>query len=586
MPGRLPSEFIQELLSRVDIVGVIQNHVPLKKYGREYRACCPFHTERTPSFYVSPQKQFYHCFGCGESGTAISFLMKYSNLRFLDAIEELATLARMEVPVNRTASSKLENTTGLIQLMEQAQAAYQRELLQSDPDSEIKSYIKNRQLTKSSVMHFGIGFAPDRWDFILRKLGRSKSDRDLLLKTGLVIRKNEDKEYDRFRNRLMFPIYDRRGRVIAFGGRVLDSGEPKYMNSPETVLFRKSNELFGLFHAAKAIRDEGRAIIVEGYTDVLCLHQFGIENAVATLGTATTPYHVRELFRTTDEIVFCFDGDRAGKIAAWRAMKSTLSMMYDGRLVGFVFLPAGHDPDSFVRQHGADEFRNQISKCEPIAEFIFRELIDSVDLNRADGKAKLVKEITPVLSELPDSTLRELMKNELRDITGLGDEYLREKIAPRVSHRRQVQIQLDQRDLTNRALALLIQNPEFSQFVEQVEHLIEFKRGQNTRLLVEVLSKLKANPNLTTAALIEEYRDTNSFELVRTFADLDHLVPGNGLENEFVGIILKIEKLGNRHKMRSKISNLMKEDRSSLEDAARIQELLIESRKAKTKSFN
>ena len=227
MPGRLPSEFIQELLSRVDIVGVIQNHVPLKKYGREYRACCPFHTERTPSFYVSPQKQFYHCFGCGESGTAISFLMKYSNLRFLDAIEELATLARMEVPVNRTASSKLENTTGLIQLMEQAQAAYQRELLQSDPDSEIKSYIKNRQLTKDSVMHFGIGFAPDRWDFILRKLGRSKSDRDLLLKTGLVIRKNEDKEYDRFRNRLMFPIYDRRGRVIAFGGRVLDSGEPK-----------------------------------------------------------------------------------------------------------------------------------------------------------------------------------------------------------------------------------------------------------------------------------------------------------------------------------------------------------------------
>ncbi len=586
MPGKLPPEFLQELLSRVDIVDVIRNQVPLKKYGREFRASCPFHTERTPSFYVSPAKQFYHCFGCGESGTAISFLMKYSNLRFMDAIEELASIAGMEIPKNRTAGPSMGNTARLIQLMEEVQAAYKRELLRSDPESHVKSYFKNRGFKQKSAMHFGIGFAPERWDFILKKFGRSESDRSLLRKAGLVIRNDKGREYDRFRNRLMFPIHDRRGRVIAFGGRVLDSSEPKYLNSPETVLFRKSNELFGLFHAAKAIKDEGKAIIVEGYTDVLSLHQSGIENAVATLGTATTSYHIRELFRATDEIVFCFDGDRPGKIAAWRAMKSALTMMYDGRLVGFVFLPKGHDPDSFVRQNGTAEFQQLISNCEPIAEFIFRQLKGSADINRADGIGKLIKDITPILTQLPDSTLRELMKNELRKITGLSEDYLKKKFAPEVSHKRQVQTKLNKHDLSNRALALLIQNPSLSQLVEQAEHLIEFRRGQNSRLLVEVLSKLKANPGLNTAALIEEYRGTELFELVRTFADLEHFVPEDGLLEEFIGIIAKIEKLGNRHTARSKISELMKESRSSLEDAAKIQELLVESRKAKTKSFS
>ena len=586
MPGKLPPEFLQELLSRVDIVDVIRNQVPLKKYGREFRASCPFHTERTPSFYVSPAKQFYHCFGCGESGTAISFLMKYSNLRFMDAIEELASIAGMEIPRNRTAGPSMGNTAKLLQLMEEVQVAYKMELLRSDPESHVKSYFKNRGFKQESAMHFGIGFAPERWDFILKKFGRSESDRSLLRKAGLVIRNDKGREYDRFRNRLMFPIHDRRGRVIAFGGRVLDSSEPKYLNSPETVLFRKSNELFGLFHAAKAIKDEGKAIIVEGYTDVLSLHQSRIENAVATLGTATTSYHIRELFRATDEIVFCFDGDRPGKIAAWRAMKSALTMMYDGRLVGFVFLPKGHDPDSFVRQNGKAKFQQLISNCEPIAEFIFRQLKGSADINRADGIGKLVKDITPILKQLPDSTLRELMKNELRKITGLSEDYLKKKFAPEVSHKRQVQTRLDELDLSNRALALLIQNPSLSQLVEQAEHLIEFRRGQNSRLLVEMLSKLKANPGLNTAALIEEYRDTELFELVRTFADLEHFVPEDGLLEEFIGIIAKIEKLGNRHTARSKISDLMKESRLSLEDAAKVQELLVESRKANTKSFS
>ena len=366
MPSTIPSDFIQELLARVDIVDVINTSVPLAKSGREYKACCPFHNEKTPSFFVNPAKQFYHCFGCGESGTAISFLMKYRNLQFRETIEELASIAGMEIPVDRSRRPSSGDFERLLELMTQVQSAYKHELHRGEHSSSPRDYLKSREITREAALKFGIGYAPDRWDFLLKKFGRTAQDCKLLEKAGLVTSKEKGKFYDRFRDRLMFPITDRRGRVIGFGGRIIGSGEPKYLNSPETLLFKKSNELFGLHEALTAIKQAGKVLVVEGYTDVVALFQSGVENVVATLGTATTPFHVRALFQTAPEIVFCFDGDAAGRTAAWRAMESVLPVMYGGKLVSFVFLPQGHDPDSMIREEGKEKFLERISSGEPI----------------------------------------------------------------------------------------------------------------------------------------------------------------------------------------------------------------------------
>ena len=408
----IAQETINDLLNRADIVGVINKHVPLKKYGREYRASCPFHTERTPSFYVIPQKQFYHCFGCGASGNAISFLMNYSNLRFTDAVKEIAAFSGMTLPVGQTASSSSEESGRMIQLLDDAHALYERELVQSGTESEVKSFLKTRKFDKKSVLRFGIGFVPDQSDFILRKLGRSKTDRDLLYKAGLIIRNDKRHEFDRFQNRLMFPIYDRRGRVIAFCGRALDNSEPKYAYPPQTSLFNKRRDFFGLFHAAKAIRMEGKAIIVDGYMDVLRLHQAGIENAVSTPGAETTTEHVRELFHATDQIVFCFDKSRTGCISAYRSMLRVLPEMQDGRLVGFSFLPERMDQDSFVQQFGAAEFQNLISDDEPIEGFMFRMLREEFDVAKPEEREELWENFNQMYRVLPDTVFRRLLLHD------------------------------------------------------------------------------------------------------------------------------------------------------------------------------
>ena len=335
--------------------------------------------------------------------------MEFKKLKFPEAVAEIAAFSGMELPVSQTASSSSENSARLIQLLDDAQAAYERELFQSAPESEVKIFLKNRQFNKKSVMHFGVGFAPDRSDFILKKLGRSKSDRNLLYKAGLVVRNKQGQFVDRFQNRLMFPIYDRRGRVIAFCGRALDNREPKYADQPQTKLFNKRRDFFGLFHAAKAIRMEGKAIIVDGYMDVLRLHQAGIENAVATPGAETTTEHVRELFHATDQIVFCFDKSRTGCISAYRSMLRVLPEMQDGRLVGFSFLPERMDQDSFVQQFGAAEFQNLISDDEPIADFIFRMLADEFDVAKPEERKKLWEHFNQMYRVLPDAVFRRLL---------------------------------------------------------------------------------------------------------------------------------------------------------------------------------
>ncbi|MCX8086342.1 MAG: DNA primase [Rhodocyclaceae bacterium] len=398
----IPESFIEELLSRVDIVDVIERYVPLKKAGANYQACCPFHSEKTPSFTVSPTKQFYHCFGCGAHGSAIGFLMQYSGLGFVEAVEALAAQLGLAVPHQTSARAQEKaRQQPLTERLARAARFYKDELKRSPKAID---YLKGRGLTGEIAAKYGLGYAPDDWQ-ALAGVFADYAD-PAMVECGLVIENEQGRRYDRFRDRIMFPIQDARGNVIGFGGRVLGQGEPKYLNSPETPLFKKGEELYGLPQARAAIRSEGRVIVVEGYMDVVALAQFGIGNAVATLGTATTPTHVRKLLRLADQVVFCFDGDAAGRKAAWRALEASLEALSDGKLVGFLFLPPEHDPDSFVRAEGAEAFQRLAAQPTTLAEFFLRELKAGVDLSSAEGRARLVHEAKPLLTKLAAPLLR------------------------------------------------------------------------------------------------------------------------------------------------------------------------------------
>ncbi len=398
----IPDSFVQELLSRVDIVDVVERHITLKKAGANYQACCPFHSEKTPSFTVSPSKQFYHCFGCGAHGSAIGFVMQYAGLGFVEAVEDLAGHLGLAVPQEvSTRSQEKAKQQPLTERMGQAARFYKEQLKASPKAIE---YLKGRGLTGEIAARYGLGYAPDEWQGLQRIFEDYAGA--ALAECGLVIDSEQGRRYDRFRDRIMFPILDQRSNVIGFGGRVLGVGEPKYLNSPETVLFHKGEELYGLPQARQAIRDDDRIIVVEGYMDVVALAQYGIGNAVATLGTATTPNHVRKLLRQASQVVFCFDGDKAGRKAAWRALESSLELLADDKLVGFLFLSAEHDPDSFVRAEGAEAFRRLAVQPTTLTEFLMRELKADLDLATAEGRARLVHEAKPYLTKLAAPVLR------------------------------------------------------------------------------------------------------------------------------------------------------------------------------------
>ena len=355
---RIPQQFIEELLGRADIVELIDKRVPLKKQGREFAACCPFHNEKSPSFFVSPVKQFYHCFGCGAHGTALSFLIEYEHMEFPEAVRELASLVGMEMPQLERGEDKTSVLAPLYEVLDRA-ARYYREQLKRAPQAI--DYLKNRGLTGEIAAEFGLGYVPAGWDNLLKVVGTDSGSQQALLGAGMLIEKEgEHRFHDRFRERVMFPIRDSRGRIIGFGGRILDKGEPKYLNSPETALFHKGRELYGLYEARQALRDIPRLLVVEGYMDVVALAQYGLRYAVATLGTSTTEEHLKKLFRVAPEVVFCFDGDRAGRAAAWRALENALPEAQDGRQIRFLFLPDGEDPDTLVRKEGKDAFEKRI----------------------------------------------------------------------------------------------------------------------------------------------------------------------------------------------------------------------------------
>jgi DNA primase len=409
----IPESFIQDLLARVDIVDLIDGHVPLKKAGANFAACCPFHNEKTPSFTVSPAKQFYHCFGCGAHGTAIGFLMEYSGLGFVDAIKDLAQRVGMQVPAADEANRPVANRgPDLVEIMTTASRYYREQLRHSQRAIE---YLKSRGLSGEVAARFGIGYAPDGWQN-LESAFPNYAD-PALATAGLVIRNEKDRLYDRFRDRVMFPILSAKGEVIAFGGRVLGSGEPKYLNSPETPLFEKGRELFGLPQARLGLREQNLAIVVEGYMDVVALSQAGIANALATLGTATTPEHARKLFRLVDQVVFCFDGDAAGRKAAWRALDNTLDAIGDNKQIGFAFLPEAEDPDSFVRAHGADAFRGFIRRALPLSEYLVQELARRHPPDSAEGRVALLHDAKPLLAKISSAAYRLQLVKRLGELT-------------------------------------------------------------------------------------------------------------------------------------------------------------------------
>ncbi|MEN8206711.1 MAG: DNA primase [Pseudomonadota bacterium] len=515
MAGRIPQSFIDELLNRTDIVEVIDACVPLKKAGREYKACCPFHGEKTPSFTVSQVKQFYHCFGCGEHGTAITFLMDYEHMEFVEAIEELARRAGLEVP--REASSEKIHTPSTLPhyaLLEKVSDFYQ-EQLRSHPEAErAVSYLKNRGLTGEVAARFNIGFAPPGWENLADAVGTDPGSRKLLLELGLTIERDDGKgAYDRFRDRIQFPIHDRRGRTIGFGGRVLDDGTPKYLNSPESPVFHKGKELYGLYEARKAVRHLERILVVEGYMDVVALAQFDINYTVATLGTATTHEHLEHLFRTVPEIVFCFDGDRAGREAAWRALVNTLPVLRDGREARFLFLPDGEDPDSLVRKIGRDAFEKNIETAMHLSDFFFERLSGQLDITSIDGRARLVTQAKPLLSSLPDSMFRQLMIERLAELAHTATERVAgqlDAVQTDSGHmppaKPPAARQPGQKSPVRQAIELLLYQPALASEIT-LPALISQCKQSGVSLLLEIIELLQQQPGLNTASLLEHWRD-------------------------------------------------------------------------------
>ena len=413
----IAKSFIQDLLNRLDIVDVIERYVPLKKAGANYSACCPFHTEKSPSFTVSQSKQFYHCFGCGAHGTAIGFVMEHAGMGFVDAVEELARSISLEVPREDTSMAQVQKKVApdLYEVMKAA-TRYYREQLKLSPRAI--EYLKGRGLSGEVAARFGIGYAPDAWQN-LGGIAPSYQDASLV-ETGMVIEGEGGKRYDRFRDRIMFPIINPRGQVIGFGGRVLDKGEPKYLNSPETSLFEKGHELYGLFQAQKSIRAGQLVVVVEGYMDVVALAQHGVEYAVATLGTATTPFHVQKLLRLAEQVVFCFDGDKAGQKAAWRALENSLPHLVDGKRIGFLFLPTEHDPDSYIREHGTEAFEDLLRDSLPLSGYLLRELSAQVDLRTQEGRSNLLEQARPLLTAINAPTFSLLLRKEVAALAGIS----------------------------------------------------------------------------------------------------------------------------------------------------------------------
>ncbi len=533
MSGLIPQHFIDDLIARADIVEVLGTRMPLKKAGREYKAVCPFHDEKTPSFTVSPAKGFYHCFGCGAHGTALGFLMEYDHLTFPEAVEALAHI--MGVPVPRGEGQRpARRHDDLLELMRKVEKHFQAELKQHEPAI---AYLKSRGIDGATAGRFGLGYARDSWSHVLDEFGKTREAIERLLAAGLIIRRDNGGHYDRFRNRIMFPIHDARGRTVGFGGRVMGDEEPKYLNSPETVLFHKGRELYGLHEARQALRSIDRLLVVEGYMDVVGLARHGIDFAVATLGTATTDEHLRRLFRLTDEILFCFDGDRAGRAAAWRALENALPELKEGRQIRFVFLPEGQDPDSFVQARGTRAFEEVLGASIPLATFLIEELASQVEMQSVDGRARFAELARPLVGRIPPGIYRELLTTELAETAGLpprkfgamlsvdgsGGDAARRPGTARM-HRTHRRVSASQPSVVRRAITLVLHHPDAAAQVD-VERLAGVTRA-GADLLRDLIATAQAEPHMTTAGLLERWRNRDEGRHLGKLAAVEMPPPG------------------------------------------------------------
>ncbi|RMR06418.1 DNA primase [Pseudomonas syringae pv. helianthi] len=645
MAGLIPQSFIDDLLNRTDIVDVVSSRVQLKKAGKNYTACCPFHKEKTPSFSVSPDKQFYYCFGCGAGGNALGFIMDHDNLDFPQAVEDLAKAAGMEVPREQSVKGQKprQPTDSPLYPLLTAAAEFYRQALKSHPSRKAAvDYLKGRGLSGEIARDFGLGFAPPGWDNLYKHLSSDSLQQKVMIDAGLLIENAETgKRYDRFRDRVMFPIRDSRGRVIAFGGRVLGDDKPKYLNSPETPVFHKGQELYGLFEARKFNRNLDEIIVVEGYMDVIALAQQGLRNAVATLGTATSEEHLKRLFRVVPNVLFCFDGDQAGRNAAWRALEATLSNLQDGRRARFLFLPEGEDPDTLVRSEGTDAFKARINQhAQPLADYFFEQLTKESDPRSLEGKAHMATLAAPLIDKVPGANLRILMRQRLTEITGLTGEAVSQLVQsapadappsydPYVDYdampdfadyqpqggyepqqewtakktggqnqkkwdnkpwgkkgKRQDFEPRTQRVPTaveppmQAALRTLLHHPELAEKVENASHFAAEDQS-NAQLLVALIEARQKNPGLRSLQLIARWHGTEQGRLLRALAEKEWLIEADNLEQQFFDTITSLSARQRERSLEHLISKARQTELSA-EEKIQLRELLNRNVPAQT----
>lgn len=569
MSGLIPQPFIDDLLQRTDLVELIDSYVPLKKRGTSHLACCPFHNEKTPSFNVIGKKQFYHCFGCGASGNAISFIMNYLNQGFVDAVETLAGRLGLTVPKDQQTTAKINQSQNLYQLLAKVNLFYQK-TLKNQGKIAIK-YLQQRGLNGETARRYQLGYSPNQWH-TLEKI--FKNQQRELITTGMLIKTDEGKIYDRYRHRIMFPIHDRHGRIIGFGGRTIDPAQkPKYLNSPETVLFQKNRELYGLHQVIRHQKDIDAIIIVEGYMDVIVLAQYGITNAVATLGTATSSYHIQLLSKYTRRLIFCFDGDNAGKQAAWRALENSLPYLNQGIDASFVFLPQEHDPDSLVRQEGNHAFLKRIHNGIPLHQFFFTTLSMGIDLHQPAGKTQLINMARPYLAKMNEGSYKQLLIDDLARKTHIDHHRLTQLLSDKENIKPQEPRAIISRTPIRVAVALLLQNPEiYSSCIEHINPNLLV--GDDQLILKKLLLYLSETPQSNTATLIELWRDSPLFESINKLAAWDHQVPEAEQIREFIDIVLFLQKQNKENKIhqlieKSRQEGLTDEERILLQDMLR-----------------
>ncbi|APD85127.1 DNA primase [Alteromonas sp. Mex14] len=546
MAGKIPRDFIDDLLSRTDVVDVVDSRVKLKKAGKNYQACCPFHNEKSPSFTVSQDKQFYHCFGCGAHGNAISFIMEFDRLEFVEAIEELARYHGLEVPREKgsrpaMSEEKKQQQQDDYAVMEQVARFFQHQLRQNGNSKKAIDYLKNRGLSGDIVKQWEIGYAPDSWDALLNTFGKDPQRIKQLIDLKLVNRNDQGRTYDFFRDRIMFPIRDKRGRVVGFGGRVLDDGGPKYLNSPETRIFHKGSELFGFYSARQNNRNLDTVVIVEGYMDVVALSQFDINIATAALGTATTPEHIQMLVRATSHIVCCYDGDRAGREAAWRALENALPALKDGVRLSFLFLPDGEDPDTMVRQIGKEAFMGMLDEAMPLSRFFFENLLKTHNVGSPEGKIALKKAALPLIESTLGEDQKQMLLEELAKHTGEFDRFKLQQDITRANQGSK-QAYSPSRNQVNKPklsplrmlIRLLIDKPALASICEDVQ--IDIFAGSTAAgmdLLRDVHRYCLANPKAKTAQLVENFRDHPHSSTIAKLLLQEHLVKDEDAERVY-----------------------------------------------------